>query len=158
MRIAFLVAVLGGAVFYSYIAFIDLNFLTRTGRLGPGFFPRVIGVSMALMTIWVILDALRDRRRVAAGGPAGADDAPEGTWSDAVLLIALALGYAVLLRLFGGFVATLIYLVVTLSILNPGRHVQNAAVAVLLPVGVYILFDRLLNANMPPAMFEILPF
>jgi hypothetical protein len=158
MRIAFLVAVLGGAVFYSYIAFIDLNFLTRTGRLGPGFFPRVIGVSMALMTIWVILDALRDRRRVAAGGPAGADDAPEGTWSDAVLLIALGVGYAVLLRLFGGFVATLIYLVVTLSILNPGRHVQNAAVAVLLPVGVYILFDRLLNANMPPAMFEILPF
>lgn len=158
MRIAFLVAVLGGAVFYSYIAFVDLNFLTRTGRLGPGFFPRIIGVGMALMTIWVILDALRDRARVAAGGPEGADDAPPGSWRDAVLLIALALGYAVLLRLFGGFVATLVYLAVTLSLLNPGRHVQNALVAVLLPVFVYILFDRLLNANMPPAMFDILPF
>lgn len=158
MRIVFLVAVLGGAVFYSYIAFVDLNFLTRTGRLGPGFFPRIIGVGMALTTIWVIMDALRDRARVAAGGAAGADDAPAGSWGDAVKLIALALGYAVLLRLFGGFVATLIYLAATLSLLNPGRHVQNALVAVLLPIFVYILFDRLLNANMPPAMFELLPF
>jgi hypothetical protein len=158
MRIAFLVAVLGGAVFYSYIAFVDLNFLTRTGRLGPGFFPRIIGVGMALMTIWTILDALRDRRAVAAGGPAGDNDAPSGSWGDAVMLIALALGYAVLLRLFGGFVATLLYLAVTLTLLNPGRHLQNGAVALLLPVGVYILFDRLLNANMPPAMFDILPF
>lgn len=158
MRIAFLVGVLGGAVFYSYIAFVDLSFLTRTGRLGPGFFPRIIGVGMALMTIWAILDALRDRRAVAAGGPAAVNDAPSGSWRDAVLLIALALGYAVLLRLFGGFVATFAYLAVTLTVLNPGRHMQNAAVAVLLPVGVYILFDRLLNANMPPAMFDLLPF
>jgi hypothetical protein len=158
MRIAFLVVLLGGAVFYSYIAFVDLNFLTRTGRLGPGFFPRMIGVGMVVMTLWAILDALRDRRRVAAGGPAGEDDAPGGSFRDAALLIALALGFAVLMRLFGGFVATFLYLAVTLSVLNPGRHLQNALVALLLPLGVYLLFDRLLNANMPPAMFDILPF
>ena len=158
MRIAFLVAVLGGAVFYSYIAFFDLSFLSRSGRLGPGFFPRIIGVGMALFTIWAMLDALRDRRALAAGGAKGENDAPSGSWADAALLVALALGYAVLLRLFGGFVATLIYLGVTLSLINPGRHLQNAAVAVLLPVGVYLLFDRLLNANMPPALFDILPF
>jgi putative tricarboxylic transport membrane protein len=154
MRIVFLLAVLGGAVFYSYIAFLDLNFLTRTGRLGPGFFPRIVGVGMVVMTIWALLDALRARSLALAGEGPGED---EGSWRDGVTLILLALGYAVLLRLFGGFVATVIYLGVALTILNPGRHLQNAAVAVILPIGVYLLFDRLLNANMPPALFD-LPF
>lgn len=159
MRIAFLVAVLGGAVFYSYIAFVDLNFLTRTGRLGPGFFPRLIGLSMIAMTIWVIADALRAERRgiAAAGGPDADADDPGGSWRDVMILMGVAVGYAVLLRLFGGFVATVIYLGVTLSIINPGRLRQNVLVSILLPVFVYVLFDRLLNANMPPALFP-LPF
>jgi len=157
MRIVFLVALLGGAFFYSYIAFADLGFMTRTGRLGPGFFPRIVGVSMAVMTLWAILDALRDRARVAAGGAAGADDAPDGRWRDFVLLLAMALGYAVLIRLFGGLISTVLYLALALSLLNPGRHVQNALVAVLFPLAVYLLFDRVLNASMPPALID-LPF
>ena len=51
MRIAFLVAVLAGAVFYTYVAFADLGFMTRTGRLGPGFFPRIIGLAMVAIAI-----------------------------------------------------------------------------------------------------------
>jgi hypothetical protein len=157
MRIVFLVALLGGAVFYSYIAFNDLSFLTRRGRLGPGFFPRIIGGAMIVMVLWAMWDALRDRRRAlqdAAGLSLEGGFAP---WRDAVILIALVLGYGVLLRLVGGFAATLVYMIVALSIMNPGRHVQNLLVAVLLPVGVYLLFDTLLNASMPPGLYK-LPF
>jgi hypothetical protein len=157
MRIVFLVALLGGAVFYSYIAFVDLGFMTRTGRLGPGFFPRIVGVSMAVMTLWAILDALRDRARVAAGGAPGTDDAPDGRWRDFVLLVVMALGYAVLIRLFGGLIATVIYLSIALTLLNPGKHLQNSLVAVLFPIAVYLLFDLVLNASMPPALID-LPF
>lgn len=157
MRIVFLVALLGGGVFYSYIAFADLGFMTRTGRLGPGFFPRIVGVSMAAMTLWAILDALRDRSRVAAGGAPGEDDAPDGRWRDFVLLVGMALGYAVLIRLFGGLIATVIYLGIALMLLNPGKHLQNALVAVIFPIAVYLLFDRVLNASMPPALID-LPF
>ena len=157
MRIVFLVAVLCAAIFYSYIAFVDLQFFNMRGRPGAGFFPRIIGVSMVIMTLWAIMDALRDRRTVAAGGPPGADDAPDGRWRDFVLLMAMALGYAVLIRLFGGFVATVIYLGFALTLLNPGKHLTNALVAVLFPVAVYLLFDRVLNASMPPALFD-LPF
>ncbi len=94
---------------------------------------------------------------LAAGGPPGADDAPDGRWRDFVLLMVMAISYAVLIRLFGGFVATIVYLVVGLSLLNPGRHITNALVAVLFPVAVYLLFDRVLNASMPPALID-LPF
>lgn len=157
MRIVFLVALLGAAIFYSYIAFADLNFMTRTGRLGPGFFPRVVGLLMVGMILWAILDALRDRARVAAGGHPSADDAPAGRWRDFVLLLALALGYAVLIRVFGGYISTVLYLGTALMLLNPGRLLQNALVAVIFPTVVVVLFDRVLNANMPPALID-LPF
>ncbi|MFT7058249.1 MAG: hypothetical protein ACJASV_000749 [Pseudorhodobacter sp.] len=144
MRLAFLFIVLAGAVFYSYVAFVDLSFFSRTGRLGPGFFPRLVGCAAIAMTVWVILDALRE------GRVAGDDNS---SWGDVVKLIALAVTYAVLLRLFGGFVATVIYLALTLSFLNRGKHLQNAVLSIVFPAAVYLLFDQLLNANMPPALF-----
>lgn len=148
MRIAFLIALLAGAVFYSYTAFADLNFMTRTGRLGPGFFPRLIGVAAIIVTLWAILDELRRDRNFG-------EDA-EGSWLDVAILIGFAVGYAVLIRLFGGFIATFLFLAVSLTVLNRGQHIKNIAVAVLVPGIVYLLFDRVLNANMPPALFELL--
>ena len=147
MRIGFLVVLLAGAVFYSYVAFADLNFMTRTGRLGPGFFPRMIGGMAIVALIWVILDEMR------SSTPQYEDDT---RWSDVLVLMVLAVGYAVLLRLFGGFVATVIFLLVALALLNRGRHITNVAVSFLVPTGVYLLFDQLLNAGMPPGLFEIL--
>lgn len=146
MRIAFLLVVLTGALFYTYVAFVDLSFLTRTGRLGPGFFPRIVGVAAVAVTLWALVEELRSRS-VEEGSPQ--------QWLDVATVIVLALGYAVLLRLFGGLVATFIFLAVALSVLNRGRHLRNAAVAVLVPSGVYLLFDRLLNANMPPALIAL---
>ena len=157
MRIVFLLALLGGAIFYSYIAFFDLTFLTRTGRIGPGFFPRIVGGSMIVITLWAIVDALRDRRAMAAGAAPGPNDAPYGLWRDVIILLVIVLSYAVMLRLFGGWVSTVIYLGLALFIFNPGRNLQNAAVAVIFPSAVYVAFDRFLNANMPPALFT-LPF
>ncbi len=146
MRVVFLLAVLAGAIYYSYIAFSDLSFMTRTGRLGPGFFPRIIGVAAIVVTLWILVDELKRRT-------------PERIdiqrWMDVGLLIALAIGYAVLLRLLGGFFATVIFLGVTLSLLNRGQHVKNLVIALLVPGGVYLLFDRVLNANMPPGLVTL---
>jgi len=146
MRIVFLVVFLAAAIYYTYVAFIDLNFLTRTGRPGPGFFPRSIGILGILFILWTLIVDMRysDSERT---DPA--------RWRDVVLLMALCLSYAVMLRLFGGFIATVIFLAITLMILNRGRLRQNAMVAILIPGGVYLLFDRVLNANMPPALFDL---
>lgn len=146
MRLGFLIVLLAGAVFYSYVAFADLGFMTRTGRLGPGFFPRLIGVASLVVTLWAVVDELRQR---------GHDGGDAQKWADVAVLMALSIGYAVLLRLFGGFVATVIYLAVTLSVLNRGHTLKNAMIAILVPTGIYLLFDRILNANMPPAIFDL---
>ncbi len=143
MRIIFLLVLLGGGIFYSYIAFADLNFMTRTGRLGPGFFPRIIGLSIVVLSIWAIVDA---RRQSAA------DPVPAGYWRDVTILVGIALIYAVLLKILGGFLATVAFLLLALSVLNTGRHLQNGIIALLLPAAVYLLFDVALNASMPPGM------
>ena len=146
MRVAFTLVLLAGAIFYSYVAFNDLSFMTRTGRLGPGFFPRVIGVAAIVVILWTLADDLRKQKL---------PNDEDHHWSDVVLLIALALGYAVLLRLFGGFPATIIFLAIALFFLNPGQHLKNLIVSILVPAGVYLLFDKVLNANMPPALFTL---
>lgn len=146
MRIAFLVAVLAGGAFYTTIAFAELGFMTRTGRLGPGFFPRVIGLAMIALAIWAIVDEIRGRR---------ASEAPHGRWSDVAALAGLAIGYGVLLWLLGGFLASIVFLLAALSLLNPGRHLQNGTLALLLPSAVYVLFDVLLNASMPPGLVPL---
>ncbi len=148
MRRVFLVVLLAGAIYYSYVAFADLNFLTRTGRPGPGFFPRLIGVTAAIMILWTLIEDLRQNE-------AERERSNPQAWKDVVLLMALAVSYAVLLRLFGGFVATVIFLGTTLMILNRGQLLKNVALSILIPGGVYLLFDRVLNANMPPALFEL---
>jgi hypothetical protein len=35
--------------------------------------------------------------------------------------------------------------------------VQNALLSILVPTAVYLLFDRVLNASMPPGLINILP-
>lgn len=148
MRIAFLIVVLAGSIYYTYVAFMDLSFLTRSGRLGPGFFPRVVGISMTALTFWALIDALREGRDTTGA---------MSDWGDVFKLMALALSYAVLLRLFGGFPATVVFLGATLLVINRGRYVQNAILTVVIPSAIYLLFDKLLNASMPPALLE-LPF
>lgn len=143
MRTLFLVAILAAGVFYSWVAFADLAFMTRTGRLGPGFFPRIIGLSIVALAIWAIADDLRGRK---------GEEAAAGLWRDMAGLAGLSLGYGLLLWLLGGFLASVVFLLAALSMLNPGRHLQNGAVALLLPVAVYLLFDVLLNASTPPGL------
>lgn len=144
MRIVFLVALLAASIYYTYVAFADLNFLTRTGRPGPGFFPRIIGVTGIAITLWTLVEGLFKRERTD----------PQ-KWKDVVVLISLAISYAILLRLFGGFIATVVFLGVTLMILNRTQPGKNVLLAILIPGGVYLLFDRVLNANMPPALFNL---
>ena len=47
-------------------AFADLSFLSSTGRLGPGFFPRIIGLILIVACVLTLAGDVRERR--AEGG------------------------------------------------------------------------------------------
>jgi hypothetical protein len=148
MRAGFLLAVLFLAGFYSAVAFLDLSYLSSAGRLGPGFFPRIIGVGLVLLCLYSLY---ADRKR------AEVDDPVSPHWRVAAVVALLSAAFVALLNVLGGFLSMVVFMAAALHFLNRGRALQNALIAVLLPVSVVLLFDVWLNASMPRGMIP-LPF
>jgi hypothetical protein len=146
MRAGFLLALLALASGYTALAFVELSWLSSAGRLGPGFFPRIIGVCLVVLCLHSLY---ADRRNAEA--PVSAD------WRSAAMVALLSGGFVALLDVLGGLPSMVLFMAAALYCLNRGRPVQNALLAVLLPVSVYLLFRVWLNAAMPRGILP-LPF
>jgi hypothetical protein len=147
MRAGFLGAILLFAAGYSYVAFADLSYLSSAGRLGPGFFPRIIGATLVVLCAWSLAAELG---RSAAG---------EGSRHSrtAAAVVALSAAFVALLEVLGGPLSMVAFMAAALWLLNRGRHLQNALLIILLPAGFYLVFKVWLNAAMPRGLLP-LPF
>ena len=141
MRLAFTVTILCLAVLYTYWAFADLGFLSSAGRLGPGFFPRFVGLLLIAACVLTLAGDLKERR---------ADAGLSSFWRITVIVAALSGAFVLLLEILGGPLAMVVYMLATLVVLNPGRSVQNVAISIGFPLALFLLFDRWLNASIPP--------
>ena len=140
MRLAFTAAVLCLALFYTYWAFAALNFWSAAGRLGPGFFPRIIGLALIVVCLYTLAGDFRRRER----------DALSSYWQITLMVAALSAGFVLVLNVLGGPLAMVAFMLVTLSVLNRGKTVQNVAISIGFPLALFLLFDRWLNASIPP--------
>jgi len=148
LRAGFLLAILFLAAGYTWVAFAELSYLSSAGRLGPGFMPRIIGVSLVAMCV---LSLYLDLRRQ----PEGESLSPG--WKSAAVLAALSGAFVVLLELLGGLLSMIAFMAASLWVLNPRRHLQNALVSILLPAFVQVVFAVWLRASMPAGLLP-LPF
>ena len=148
MRAGFLLAILFLAGGYSYLAFSELPYLSSAGRLGPGFFPRIIGASLVVLCVYSLYADARAARPGEARSP---------YWRTAVVVALLTAAFVVLLEVLGGLASMIVFMAAALAVLNRGRHLQNALLALLLPVSLYFLFVVWLNAALPRGMIP-LPF
>ncbi len=78
-------------------------------------------------------------------------------WRSAAVLALLSGVFVGLLEVLGGLLSMIVFMAAALWILNRGRPLQNALVAVLLPLGTYLVFQVWLRASMPRGMLP-LPF
>jgi hypothetical protein len=141
MRLAFTAAILCLAVLYTYWAFADLSFLSSTGRLGPGFFPRIVGLILIAACVLTLAGDLKARH--AEGGLSS-------FWGITVVVAVLSGAFILLLEILGGPLAMIVYMLATLSVLNRGKTMQNVAISFGLPLALFLLFDHWLNASIPP--------
>jgi putative tricarboxylic transport membrane protein len=139
MRAAFLAGVLLVAGAYTWFAFAELSWLSSAGRLGPAFFPRVIGVALMAVTALCLVEELLRRTR----------EPRSEFWIVTVQVAALSALLVAALETLGGLLAMVAYLGASLWLLNRGRRLQNVLVAVLMPVFLYVLFKVWLNAALP---------
>ena len=148
LRAGFLLAILFLAAGYTWVAFAELSYLSSAGRLGPGFMPRIIGVSLVAMCVLSLyLDIARQ--------PDG--EALSPGWKSAAVLAALSGAFVVLLELLGGLLSMIAFMAASLWVLNPRRHLQNALISILLPIFIHVVFDVWLRASMPKGLLP-LPF
>jgi putative tricarboxylic transport membrane protein len=146
VRAGFLLAILFLAACYTYIAFAELSYLSSAGRLGPGFMPRIIGVSLVAMCV---LSLYADMKHLPSG------QAVSPAWRSAAVLALLSGVFVALLELLGGLLSMMVFMAAALWIFNRGRLLQNAIVAVLLPLGTYVVFTVWLRASMPGGMLPL---
>jgi ABC-type transport system involved in cytochrome c biogenesis permease subunit len=148
LRAGFLLAILFLAAAYTYVAFTELSYLSSAGRLGPGFMPRIIGVALVAMCA---LSLYADMKHLPP------DEAVSPGWKSAAVLALLSGVFVVLLEVLGGLLSMIAFMAAALWILNRGRLLQNAFIAVLLPVGLHLVFSVWLRASMPRGLLP-LPF
>jgi hypothetical protein len=148
MRAGFILAVLFVAAGYTYIAFKDLSYLSSAGRLGPGFFPRIIGASLVALCLYSLY---ADRRRKHP------EDAASSFGRTAIVVGLLSAVFVALLDVLGGPLSMVAFMAAALAFLNPGRWLQNGLLALLLPLAIYLMFRVWLNAALPRGMLP-LPF
>jgi NADH:ubiquinone oxidoreductase subunit H len=148
LRAGFLLAILFLAALYTYIAFAELSYLSSAGRLGPGFMPRIIGVALVAMCALSLHADMKQRRAEHSVAPG---------WRSAAVLALLSGVFVALLEVLGGVASMMVFMAGALWILNRGRPVQNALIAILLPLGTYVVFDVWLKATMPRGMLPFLP-
>jgi putative tricarboxylic transport membrane protein len=152
-RTIFFGLVLVVLVGYTKMAF-ELEWETAAGRIGPGFFPRIVGILGLLIALGALVNSLRPG--VSTDESAVEDEVGEGDLGRhpvPLLLIVAASGVLLLtLTWLGAIVAGAIFMLGTLAFLNPGRWVTNVVLSVAVPVALYLLFQTALNAGLPPGL------
>ncbi len=149
-RTAFFGVLLVILVGYTEMAF-ELEWTTAAGRIGPGFFPRIIGILGSVICLGALLDSLRPQ--VGDDEVSLEDEVGEGDLGrhPVPLLLAIVAG-GLLLATFlalGAIVAGALFMFGMLAYLNPGRWLVNAVLSVGVPLGLYLLFQTALNAGLP---------
>lgn len=161
-RLLFLVFLTLLAAAYTVMAF-GMEWRVDAGQIGPGFFPRLVGGATVLGCLVAIARSL-----LGGGSPSpppepseDADGEPEpvseagGPRTDARVTVVtvgcMVVFYAVFEPL-GALLSSVLFLGLMLTLVNRGHHRLNAIVSVLVPAGLYLLFEVLLDAGLPPGL------
>ena len=137
MRAGFLLAILLASGGYTWLAFAELDYLSSAGRLGPGFFPRIIGVSLVVLCAFSLYKEFRFPESLSAH------------WRTTAVVAVLSAAFVAALELLGGLLAMIVFMAAALAFLNRGRPLQSGLLALGLPVCIYLLFKVWLNAALP---------
>jgi putative tricarboxylic transport membrane protein len=154
--IAVVAIVLAGAYIYSTTQITELDF---GDPIGPRMFPYVIAGIMLIGAAMVLMESVaKHRETIPQGEPATIDeiadmpaDRPGHVW-----MLAAVSGWVILYILVfervGYVISTSVFIFGLVAYFNKGKWITNIAVSVLVSIGAYLLFHRLLSVGLPAGM------
>lgn len=122
--------------------------------VGPGFYPRIVLVGMALFSALLVVQDWRTRRAAATTPPAADGDAPARPAYGLVLLSFVIFGvYVLLLPLLGYRVATVLFVAALQALLEPPTSIRGwlllSVTAIATSAATYVVFERYLSVLLP---------
>lgn len=148
-----LAGVLGGLGVFLLVETSSIDAPVQVGAVGPRFFPTVVGVVLCVVAAWLAVDVLRG----GGGQMEQAEDVDvsrRSDWRTLALLSAAFLVHAALLDTAGFPVAGALLFFGVAAALGSRRWPRDAAVAVVLSAGVFLLFARGLGVGLPAGVLE----
>ncbi len=116
---------------------------------GVGFLPFWLGVLMAILSILLIVTAWR---RPADSAKKAILPGRQAVIAIVLVLAGLAV-YILLLELLGFLVDTMLFTAFLLSVVMRERWKMTLVIALMTSVGLYVIFQILLEVNLPKNMF-----
>jgi hypothetical protein len=122
--------------------------------MGPEFYPRIVLVIMAVLSVMLIASDLWRQRTQGTTEPAGAEPAPEKRNYRLVgVTFAVFAGYVILLPLVGYRVATFLFMVALQAVIDPPRGARRWVVVMVSALAsaavTYVVFDNYLSVLLP---------
>lgn len=121
--------------------------------VGPRMFPYALAIALCVASVLLIVEHYVLERRLH-GAALQAADTGDGVTRVAIIALALLTAYYVVFDFLGFLISTALFLIAFLSFSNHGQWKTNIIVAVLFPLGIYLLLDRLFGARLPAGIIE----
>jgi hypothetical protein len=121
------------------------------GMPGPGYFPFGAGLLFGIISLSVMLSALR---KVPKEMPR--ESLERLQWKNIVLIIAGMLAYILCLNKVGFIVCTFLLVVFFIRIVAHWRWFNSIVIALSITLAFHLFFDALLNAQLPMGLFKFL--
>jgi putative tricarboxylic transport membrane protein len=136
---------LGGAVVLDGIGQPEAK---SASGIGPGFFPLVVGSLLIVASLMLTVQVLRGKRGEPEDAEGDVDTSRLRTWQLLVTGGAI-IGFMVTLDILGYIPAAAITFWLIAFAMGSVQHVRSAMIAILLAVGIYLLFTQLLRIDLP---------
>lgn len=120
--------------------------LGALNRPGPGLFPFVIGLGMALLSLSVAAGAFRTAKASTTATE------PAHAWA-VIAVVAALIFYTVALERIGFMLCTVLFLITLLTVLGRSSWLVAGTVSAGITVGSYLIFAKLLKINLPVGPF-----
>jgi putative tricarboxylic transport membrane protein len=120
------------------------------GKPGPGYFPFGAGVLFSLISLFVFVGAMR-----TAGSSEASTQPADGFHFQNILLIIIGmLAYALLLKKIGFALCTLGLTVFFIRVIARKGWVNSIITGLIVAIAFHLLFNMLLNAQLPNGILE----
>lgn len=155
------VLLLALAVFY-YLSTRDLPPPSVTEKLGAGFFPILLTITLVVLSILLLGSSFfsrknQDGKAAIAGGERLEEDAftaEEISYPILLSTMGLSILYVALLNFSGYLLTTPLFIIALVRILGMKQWVNIIALAAVLTAALYLLFGWALGVPLPAGIFE----